>query len=456
MLTELINSANPMPIPFKKPPSEPIALSVRGGKPLTGKVSIAGAKNALGKQLVASLLTKEPCTFFNVPEITEIQTILSMLESVGTKIQWTEPDTVTLHTPELDSAKVSEEYSGFNRIPVLLLGPLLHREKIVRVPMMGGCKIGKRPVDFHFQALEQLGATIESDNSGFTARAEELAGAVIRLPYPSVGATENILMTATLAKGTTVIENAAVEPEIIDTISFLVKMGASILVDIDRRIIIKGVAELHGASHTPIGDRIEAASYAVAAAATGGHISVKGVNVEHMLSFLHHFRQMGGDFVTRPDYIEFFRKGKSLMPVQFETDVHPGFMTDWQQPLVVALTQAEGVSVVHETVYENRFGYTEMLNMMGARISTVTTCLGHKHCRFRDRDQPHSAVINGPTPLVSKEITIPDLRAGFAYVIAGLLAPGVTKIFGYKYLARGYANTPEKLRALGVEVEVHY
>lgn len=435
---------------------EPTAIVIRGGRPLIGRVSVAGAKNALGKQLVASLLTDEPCNFFNVPDITEIHTILAMLRSVGTKVDRKADGSLTVHTPHLASAQVSEQYSGFNRIPVLMLGPLLHREKQVRVPMLGGCKIGQRPVDFHLDALERLGAKIETDEQGFTATASNLRGAVIRLPYPSVGATENILLSATLATGTTIIENAAVEPEIIDTITFLVKMGASILVDVDRRIIIRGVNKLHGASHAPIGDRIEAASYAVAAAATGGRVTVEGIHIEHMLSFLHHFRQMGGDFEAHPEGLVFFRKGDSLKPVQIQTDVHPGFMTDWQQPLVVALTQAHGISVVHETVYENRFGYTEMLSKMGAKISTVTTCLGQKQCRFHDRDHPHSAIINGPTPLSASEIDIPDLRAGFAYVIAGLLAPGETRIGGYHYLARGYANVPEKLGALGISVELLY
>jgi len=435
---------------------EPEAITIRGGAPLFGKISVAGAKNALSKQLVASLLTNEPCHFTNVPNITEIHATLAMLESIGTLVTWTGPQSLTVHTPSLKSSQVSERYSGFNRIPVLMLGPLLHREKQVWVPMLGGCKIGGRPVDFHLGALEQMGATITDDDAGYMASANELKGTVVRLPYPSVGATENILMAATLAKGTTVIENAAVEPEIIDTISFLVKMGASILADVDRRIIIRGVNRLHGASHETIGDRIEAASYAVAAVATNGRVTVQGVHIQHMLSFLHHLRQMGGDFVAEADGITFFRKSDHLSAVHIETDVHPGFMTDWQQPMVVALTQAQGTSVIHETVYENRFGYTDMLVAMGARISLNTSCLGHKGCRFIDRDHPHSAIITGPTALTPGHIVIPDLRAGFAYVIAGLMAEGKTTIGGYKYLARGYANVPEKLASLGVELSLDY
>ena len=432
----------------------PETLSITGGRPLHGTVAVAGAKNALGKQLVASLLTTEPCHFANVPHITEIDSILAMLESVGTRVERTGSDRLTLHTPELTMTKVHERYSGYNRIPVLMLGPLLHRAKEVRVPLLGGCKIGSRPVDFHLTALEQMGAKIDIDDTGFTASAFELHGTVIRLPYPSVGATENVLLSAVLAKGTTVLENAAIEPEIIDTITFLVKMGASILVDVDRRIIVRGVRSLHGATHSPIGDRIEAASYAVAAAATSGRVTVNGVKIEHMLSFLHHFRQMGGDFSATGEGITFFRQATDLRPVHLETDVHPGFMTDWQQPMVVALTQAAGTSIVHETVYETRFGYTEMLVQMGASISLVTSCLGHRPCRFRDRDHAHGAVINGPTRLKAQHIVIPDLRAGFAYVIAGLLAQGTTTIGGYKYLARGYADLPEKLRSLGVEVSL--
>ncbi|MBI3523538.1 MAG: UDP-N-acetylglucosamine 1-carboxyvinyltransferase [Betaproteobacteria bacterium] len=430
---------------------QPAAIAITGGKPLAGRISVAGAKNALNKQLIASLLTTEPCHFTNVPNITEIHGILSMLKSIGTKVDWGGDGSLTVHTPQLDTARVPEVYSGFNRIPILMLGPLLHRAKQVQVPMVGGDKIGGRPVDFHLQALETMGATIEVHEGGFSASAKELTGTVVRLPYPSVGATENVILSATIAKGTTVIENAAVEPEIIDTIKLLVKMGASILVDVDRRIIIRGVKELHGATHDTIGDRIEAASYAVAAAATNGRVTVDGIKIEHMLSFLHHFRQMGGDFTVLPEGVTFFRKAEKLTPIQIETDVHPGFMTDWQQPMVVALTQAEGTSIVHETVYENRFGYTEVLAEMGANISLMTNCLGYKPCRFRDRDHMHSAIINGRTPLVAGNIEIPDLRAGFAYVIAALLAEGKTTIGGYKYLARGYANLAEKLAALGVD-----
>jgi UDP-N-acetylglucosamine 1-carboxyvinyltransferase len=432
----------------------PETLTVSGGKPLVGSICVAGAKNALGKQLVASLLTAEPCYFSNVPDITEIHSILAMLESVGTQIEWTTNSSLVLHTPKLSTTEVHERYSGFNRIPILLIGPILHRAKEVRVPLLGGCKIGNRPVDFHLMALEQMGAKVEIDSSGFKATASDLKGTSIRLPYPSVGATENILLSAVLAKGTTVIENAAIEPEIIDTIALLVKMGASILVDVDRRIIIRGVNTLCGASHSPIGDRIEAASYAIAAAATKGRITVKGINISHILSFLHHFRQMGGDFSSEGDSITFFRKSSRLQPVHLETDVHPGFMTDWQQPMVVALTQAEGTSTVHETVYETRFGYTDMLVQMGASISLVTSCLGHKPCRFRERDHAHSAIITGATKLHSQHIIIPDLRAGFAYVIAGLLADGRTAIGGFKYLARGYADIPQKLAELGVKVEL--
>ncbi len=425
-----------------------------GGRQLQGTVSVAGAKNAIGKQLVASILTDEPCILSNVPRITEISTILEMLENVGTTHEWLNESTLRVQTAYIASTVVNQKYSGFNRIPILLLSPLLHRAGEVTVPTVGGCKIGPRPVDFHINALEAMGATIIVEDERYRATTRELHGTTIRLPYPSVGATENIIIAAALARGTTVIENAAVEPEVIDTILFLQKMGALIQVDVDRRVIIEGVPKLHGVGHRAMTDRIEVASFAAAALATDGCITVRNAQQEHMISFLNTLRKAGGDYTVDEQGITFFRRERTLRGTHIETDVHPGFMTDWQQPFVVLLTQAHGVSVVHETVYENRFGYTQALCQMGADIDLSTACLGSKPCRFLNRDHLHSCIVRGPTKLHGANITIPDLRAGFAYLIAALVAEGVTELRGIRYIERGYADVPEKLRAIGAAVEV--
>ena len=255
-----------------------------------------------------------------------------------------------------------------------------------------------------------------------------------------------------MAEGVTELSNAAVEPEIMDLIAVLQKMGAIISVDTDRVIRVEGVDELVGYSHTSLPDRIEAGSWAAAALATGGDIFVRGAEQQSMTSFLNLFRKVGGKFDVRDEGIRFWHPGGALQSVSFETDVHPGFMTDWQQPLVVALTQAEGMSIVHETVYENRFGFTEALRDMGANIQTYRECLGGHECRFGQRNFYHSAVIQGPTPLRATDIVVPDLRGGFSHLIAALAAEGESRVSGVDIIDRGYEKFLDKLQALGADV----
>jgi len=428
---------------------------IRGGVSLHGEVTPGGAKNAVTKQLVASLLTPEPCVLSNIPRITEVDVILDMLRELGTQAEWLGEDTVRVQTPQVTSTGVSEQYSGINRIPILLMGPLLNRVGEANVPLVGGCRIGDRPVDFHVAGLEAMGAEIDYSPTSFLARSDRLVGCHHRLPYPSVGATENLVLAAVTAKGTTVIENAAIEPEVVDLILFLQQMGAVIIVDVDRRIIIEGVDAMHGATHRVLPDRIEIASFAAAAVATGGDVTIHGARQDHLITFLNTIRHVGGAFEVTEDAIRFFATGRKLTGYNVETDVHPGFMTDWQQPLVVLLTQAEGPSVIHETVYENRFGYTEALDTMGAYITLSNQCLGSRSCRFAARDFKHSAVVIGPTPLQAAPLSIPDLRAGFAYVMAALLANGTSTIHNIHYIERGYAGMPAKLGGLGAHVTVH-
>jgi UDP-N-acetylglucosamine 1-carboxyvinyltransferase len=429
-----------------------VIWELEGGAPLRGSIRAQGAKNAVTKQLVASLLTNDSCTLYNVPEIAEVDVTLSILGELGAQFH-RDGTTIEIATPAI-TGQVSELYSGLNRIPILLLGPLLNRVGEAVVPMVGGCQIGKRPIDFHVAGLEAMGAEIDLEGSTMVARAKRLVGCRHRLPYPSVGATENLILAAVGAKGTTVIENAAIEPEIIDLLLLLQKMGAHAVVEVDRRILIEGVDRLQGTVHHIIEDRIEIASYAAAAVATAGNIEVVGANQVHLMSFLNFIRRIGGQFTVTDRGMRFWGDTAKLRPWHLETDVHPGFMTDWQQPAVVVLTQAEGVSVVHETVYENRFGYTELLRTMGAQVELSNQCLGRRTCRFVDQDFPHSAVISGPTSLLGTDLAIPDLRAGFAYVLGGLLAQGRTRLHNVWYLDRGYEDIPGKLGQLGIAVKV--
>lgn len=435
----------------------PAAISTEmvivGGTPLKGEIAVQGAKNSVSKCMVAAMLTAEPCTLKNVPNIDDVHVVSDMIRALGGTVEEVAPGTVRITAESIKEIAPTElkSIAGRSRIPILFAGPMLARFGHAMVPELGGCKIGPRPVDFHLAALQQLGATIEHVPKGFVMRTTRLVGNRIHLPYPSVGATEQILLASTLAEGVTVISNAAVEPEIIDLIALLQKMGAIISVDTDRTVTVIGVQALHGYDHTVMPDRLEAASWACAAIATNGHITVRNARQLDMTTFLNKYQQIGGAFEIHDDGITFSR-GRELTSIAIETDVHPGFMTDWQQPFVVALTQAHGASVVHETVYENRFGFTEALKRMGANIQLYRECLGGKQCRFGQRNHLHSAIIMGPTPLIGARIAIPDLRAGFSYIVAALTARGESTVEHMEIIGRGYERFSEKLQALGARI----
>lgn len=434
-------------------------LKITGGHPLKGSVKAAGAKNAITKMIVASLLSDKKCVFHNVPNILEVDTTLELCREIGMESSWDKPRGILeVQTQHLKSAYIPQKFSGKNRIPILMIGALLGRttEDII-VPTTGGCKIGKRPVDFHIHALEKLGATIEyrkmqKEGAYFAQAHEGLHGAFISLPYPSVGATENTILAGCRAKGKTILHNAAIEPEIIDLVLFLQKLGVTIHVDTDRKIFIEGTQEFHEAEHTVLTDRIEAASLGMAAISTKGKVFVEGAQQQHMITFLNKLKQINAGFEVKNHGIEFFYKGPLKGGLHLETDVHPGFLTDWQQPFAILLTQAHGASVIHETVYENRFGYLQTLKEMGAEVQLFTECLGNTCCRFASQNYHHSVVIKGPSQLHGKDISIPDLRAGFAYVMAALLAEGESTLRNLYYLDRGYEQIDHKLRLLGADI----
>ena len=434
-------------------------LKVKGGKPLQGHIQAAGAKNAMTKLLVASLLSDKKCTFYNVPNIGDVEITVNLCQEIGSEIRWDKKAKILeITTKDLKTSYVPQKYSGSNRIPILMIGALLGRtDEDIIVPTIGGDLIGKRPIDLHIHSLHKLGARIEyremkKEGAYFAQAHEGLKGSVIELTYPSVGATENTILAAVRAKGTTVIKNGAIEPEIIDLILFLQKLGANIMVEADRTIFIQQARHFREVEHTVMADRNEVASYAMAAISTKGRVFVEGAEHVHMIAFLNKLREIGGEFNVKKNGIEFFYEGALRGGLHLETDVHPGFMTDWQQPFAVLLTQAAGASVIHETVYENRFGYTKMLKEMGADIELFTQCLGGKSCRFAFKNHHHSIVIKGITPLCAKEIWIPDLRAGFAYVMAALLATEASTISNIEFLDRGYEALVEKLSSLGADI----
>jgi UDP-N-acetylglucosamine 1-carboxyvinyltransferase len=429
---------------------------ITGGNPVTGDITCLGAKNFITKAMVASLLGNTPTTLTNVPPIGDTEITMDMMNAVGIDITYDVDDKIMQIDPsKIKMASIPLPHSGSNRIPILLLGTLLHRFKEVKVPILGGCNIGERKVNFHLDAIEKFGGEVEGTDEGYIARRKgPLLGTRIELPYPSVGATETCLYLAVLAEGRTVISNAAIEPEIFELITMLRSMGAVIFTTSGRDIHIEGVQSLNGTKMEILGDRIEAASWASLACASDGEILVKGIRPSTLGNFLSYFRQVGGGFdLVAPDAIRFYRRS-ALRSTHLETDVYPGFSTDWQQPFAILLTQADGVSIIHETVYEDRFGYLRELSYFGAKTQLTHNCLGSVECRFRDQNYDHSAIIFGRTPFHAvDQIEIPDLRAGLAYVISAAIANGTSVLTGIKNVERGYGDIVPRLDRMNLSIE---
>jgi len=437
--------------------TETDTVAFSGGKPLMGSVEVRGAKNLVTKAMVAALLGDEPSVLSSVPAIRDVAVVRGLLEAHAVDVTDSAPAQLTLDPRGVKSAHFAEidAHAGSSRIPILFCGPLLHQLGEAFVPDLGGCHIGDRPINFHLDALRAFGAEVEKSPAGIALRApQRLRGAQVELPFPSVGATEQVLLTAVRAQGVTELRNAAIEPEIMDLIAILQKMGAIISVETNRVILIEGVDRLSGYQHTAIADRNEAASWAAAALATRGSIFVRGATQLDLMTFLNVYRKVGGEFTITEDGIEFRHPGGDLNPVVIETDVHPGFMTDWQQPMVVALTQATGQSIVHETVYENRFGFTDALNEMGADIKVYREGIASITRRVPRRPLEQAAVINGPTRLHGANIRVPDLRGGFSHVIAAVAAEGESVVTNVGIISRGYEHLLEKLESLGVTLEL--
>ncbi|HEU0257696.1 MAG TPA: UDP-N-acetylglucosamine 1-carboxyvinyltransferase [Microbacteriaceae bacterium] len=435
----------------------PEVVTIRGGRPLEGRIGVHGAKNLVTKAMVAALLGDGPSILKNVPDISDVRIVRDLLEVHGVQVSSGPEGVLTLDPSAVESAHIADidAYAGSSRIPILFCGPLLHRLGEAFIPDLGGCRIGDRPINYHLDVLRSFGAVVEKLPSGIRMTAPNgLVGTKVQLAYPSVGATEQVLLTGVRADGITELRGAAIEPEIMDLVNILQKMCAIITVDTDRIIRIEGVDRLVGYEHTAIFDRNEAASWAAAALATEGDVFVAGARQSEMLTFLNVYRKVGGAFDIRDDGIRFYHPGGRLKPVVIETDVHPGFMTDWQQPLVVALTRADGVSIVHETVYEKRFGFVDALVKMGATIQVHKECLGGHPCRFGQRNFDHSAVIAGPSRLHGADITVPDLRGGFSHLIAALSATGRSRVSNVGIIRRGYEDFLTKLHMLGADFDL--
>ncbi len=426
------------------------AWHVEPAGPLRGEVRVRGSKNAVTKHMVAAFLAQGPSTIDNAPEVGDVAITADILRSLGAEVR-AEDGAVTVAPGPVPEPSVPQSFSGLNRMPILLLGPLLHRTGEAFVPFVGGDRIGTRPVDFHIRALRALGADVEVQAEGIRATTTGLRGGPIELPYPSVGATETALLAGSLAQGRTVVRGAATEPEVIELALFLQRMGARIAFMPDRRVIIEGVDELRPARTTLEGDRNEAFSYLVAGLLTGGAVKVAGCAQDRLVTAITTLSRMGARFEITDSWL-MASAPEGLSPAAVETDTHPGFMTDWQTPLMVLFTQADGLSVLHETVYEDRFVYVPALQQMGCEIELFDTCLGGPGCRFHDTGWVHSAVVRGVSRLRGAEVDIPDVRAGFSSVIAAAVAEGPSVLRGIHHLERGYHRPAEQLASIGLPV----
>lgn len=420
--------------------------------PLRGDVVVRGSKNGVSKHMVAAMLGEGQSTIGNAPEVGEVGITAAMLAALGIDVELDGPE-IRIEKGQEIRPKVPEEYTGLNRIPILMLGPLLHLAGEAFVPLVGGDPIGRRPIDFHVEALRAMGAEVEIGEAGVYAKAKRLNGTRIELPYPSVGATETILMSAVLAEGKTVLKNAAMEPEVVELALFLQRMGARIELSPDRRIVIEGVERLHGAQTWLAGDRIEAFSYLAAGLVTGGEVRVHGCAQDRLVTAITTLARMGARFEINDEYLCATAPPEGLRSAAVQTDTHPGFMTDWQTPLMVLFTQSQGMSVLHETVFENRLVYVPALQQMGCEIEVFDQCLGGPACRYHDSNAKHSAVVRGVSKLRGADVELPDIRAGFSAVLAAAVADGTSTLRGVHHIERGYHRPFEQFTTLGMNIQ---
>ena len=408
---------------------------IEGGHPLQGKVAIPGAKNAVTPILAASLLTSEECVIHRVPDIADVAKMLELLQTLGVEVK-RQGSTVSVRARQVELSKLPAKLIKGMRSSILLWGPLLARLKTVELPEPGGCIIGNRPLDAHLQGLQQLGATVEITDERYRLTAKSLKPAHVILPEFSVTATENLLMAASLTPGTTTIELAAAEPHVQDLCRFLIKMGVKVTGLGTHRLEVTGASELGGAEHTLIPDQIEIGTWAVAAAATRGELTLSPVEPEHLDIILLKLKEIGVATVLKGDELT-VRGGHLLHAFRLQALPYPGFPTDLQAPFSILATLAQGTSLIHDPLYEGRLNHIAELVKMGANALVA---------------DPHRVVISGPTPLYGREIRSFDLRAGATLIIAGLIAQGETIIHDIELVDRGYERIDERLRAVGVSI----
>ena len=412
-------------------------LKIHGGKELEGKVKISGAKNSAVALLPATILCDDTVTLHNVPDISDVDALVDILNYLGAKVDNYEEESYRIDTKQMQNREIIEEMSNKLRASYYFMGALLGKYKKAVVSYPGGCSIGSRPIDLHLKGFESLGAKIEYEENNIIISAEELKGSNIYLDFASVGATINIMFAAVKAEGTTIIDNAAREPEIVNIAMFLNSMGAKITGAGTSTIIIKGVKNMHSSVHEVIPDRIEAGTYIMIGACACKSLVVENVIPEHLEALTQKLLEMGVDLKIEDESIYVSNKNK-LKAVKIKTQVYPGFPTDMQQIMSSLMTTAEGRSVIEETIYENRFQNLYEIKKMGANVEINS----------------NKGYIFGPTKLRGKTVNATDLRAGASLVLAALIAEGTTTINNADYILRGYEHITEKLTSLGAKIEL--
>ena len=409
---------------------------IKGGNPLVGEVEIGGAKNAALAILAAAIMTDETILIENLPNVRDINVLLEAIAGIGAQVERIDKSSVKINGSTIGDISVDYEYIKKIRASYYLLGALLGKYKHAEVPLPGGCNIGSRPIDQHLKGFRALGAQVDIVHGAIVAKAENLSGNHIFLDVVSVGATINIMMAASLAQGSTTIENAAREPHVVDVANFLNSMGANIKGAGTDVIRIKGVEKLHRTEYSIIPDQIEAGTFMFAAAATGGDVTVKNVIPKHLEATTAKLEEIGCIVDEFDDSVR-VRAGEKLCRTNVKTLPYPGYPTDMQPQITVTLALAEGTSIVTESIFENRFKYADELTKMGANITV----------------EGNTAIIDGVDKLMGARVSAPDLRAGAALVIAGMAAEGFTIVDDIEYIQRGYEDFEQKLRSLGAEIE---
>ena len=410
-------------------------LEIEGQRELSGTIRISGAKNSCVALIPAAILSDDEVTICNVPEITDTDALCEILESLNVGVKRAS-ESVLINAEKMQNTEIKEEFSKKLRASYYFMGALLGKYKKAVMYFPGGCSIGARPINLHLKGFEALGAKVTNENNKYIVEAEELKGANIYLDFASVGATINIMLAAVKAKGQTIIDNAAKEPEIVNVATFLNNMGAKITGAGTSTIKIEGVEKLHGCFHEVIPDRIEAGTYIIIGALCGSRLKIDNIIPEHVDSLLSKLQEIGVDLEIGSDYV-IVSKEKITKPTNIKTSVYPGFPTDLQQPFTVLLTQCSGKSKVEETIWENRFMHIAYLNQLGADITIKN----------------QTATIIGPTKLKGTSVVATDLRAGAAMVAAALIAEGKTTITNVEHILRGYENIVSNLKDVGAKFE---